>query len=148
LQGEVWRRVARHTAGTDNPTDSFVRRLDEAAGDGRGEVVDWSDYRVLPGQSGVLIGIGGQPYVAEVFSDPLALRRQVGAVLAAAALDAVDAPREHTPGRRARRFVDRVARTVLDSRRPAGVAEEMRGRSTYLDVSLLRWQERTVHGRM
>ncbi|WP_110183046.1 ARPP-1 family domain-containing protein [Nocardioides solisilvae] len=143
VQGEVWERVARHTAGTDNPTTSFVRHLDE-----RTASVDWSDYRLLPGQSGVLIGVGGQPYVGEVFSSQRRLRVQLDAILRAAALDAWHAPGVPTPGRRARRFVDRFEAAALGDRRPAGEAEEIAGRTPYVDASTLRWQGRDVHSRM
>src|SRR5690606_17510306 len=57
VQQEVWDRVAAYTAGTDNPTGSFVHRLDDAS-----SLADWADYRPLPGQSGVLIGLGGHPF--------------------------------------------------------------------------------------
>ncbi|WP_299926123.1 DUF6569 family protein [uncultured Nocardioides sp.] len=103
VQGEVWTRVARHTQGTDNPTQSFVEHLDRVGGG----LADWSDLQPLPGQAGVLIGIGGQPYVAEVFDSPHTLRRQLGPILEAAALDSQLAPPVETPGRRARRFIDR-----------------------------------------
>ncbi|GAB2855001.1 ARPP-1 family domain-containing protein [Nocardioides pacificus] len=144
VQGEVWTRVARHTAGSDNPTGSFVRRLDESDATRS----DWSDYRLLPGQSGVLIGVGGQPYVAEVFSHQLSLRRQLQPILEAAALDALHAPVEATPGRRARRFIDRFGRTPLVVPRPAGLGMEHSGRTQYVDASVLRWQDDIVHTRM
>ena len=54
VQSEVWRRVASHTQGI-SPTGSFVDRLDRADH----ERETWWDLRPLPGQSGVLIGIGG-----------------------------------------------------------------------------------------
>lgn len=143
VQQEVWDRVATYTAGTENPTDSFVRRLD----DGRG-AVDWADYRTLPGQSGVLIGLGGHPYAAELFAGERQLIQQVKAILEAAALDAAQVPAVETPGRRARRFIDRFERLEFGERRTAGVAEEHLARSPHLDASVLRWQDAPVHVRM
>ncbi|MGH3370258.1 MAG: ARPP-1 family domain-containing protein, partial [Nocardioidaceae bacterium] len=98
VQVEVWNRVAvhtrdvgvpspdnrlsmsdlewvRNTAPEGNPTGSLVHRLDRA----QAERQAWSRVRPLPGQVGVLIGIGGQPYVAEVFDSPHRLRAQLPA---------------------------------------------------------------------
>jgi hypothetical protein len=144
VQGEVWRRVASHTQGTANPTGSFVHRLDQADR----ERETWSDLRPLPGQCGVLIGVGGQPYVAEVFDSPLRLRMQLPALLEAAALDARLAPRVETPSRRARRFVERLDRVRLGRPEPAGIAERVRAVTDYADVATLRWQGHDVHSRM
>ena len=138
VQAGVWDRVARHTAGRDNVTQSFVRHLDDAAG----EAADWSDLRPLPGQCGVLIGVGGQPYVAEVFENSMVLRRQLGSILESAALDAIGAPGGATPGRRARRFLDRVSLVRTQHAGDAGLGEEHAGRSQYADVTSLLWEGR------
>lgn len=164
VQTEVWNRVAVHTqdvgvpspgnrlsmsdlhwlrttAPEGNPTGSFVHRLDQA----RAEREAWSTLRPLPGQVGVLVGIGGHPYSAEVFDSPYRLRVQLPALLEAAALDARLAPPVATPSRRARRFLDRLDHIRLERREPAGIAERQRGSSEYADVSLLRWQDHDVH---
>jgi hypothetical protein len=144
VQGEVWSRVARHTRGTTNPTRSLVEHLDRA-GD---HLPDWSDLRPLPGQSGVLIGIGGQPYVAEIFDSPHTLRRQLAAILQVAALDAQEAPGVTTPGRRARRFAERCGALRFEHVGPAGIGEEVRGRSAYVEATSLRWEGGDVHTRL
>lgn len=144
VQGEVWNRVARHTQGTDNPTQSYVEHLDRVGGG----LTDWSDLQPLPGQAGVLIGIGGQPYVAEVFDSPDTLRDQLGTILEAAALDAQLAPPVETPGRRARRFIDRCDALRYDRVGAAGIGEEQRARSAYVDATALRWDGHDVHTRL
>lgn len=144
VQGEVWRRISSHTEGTTNPTGSFVHRLDQADR----ERETWSDLRPLPGQVGVLIGIGGQPYVAEVFDSQHRLRLQLPALLEAAALDAALAPPVETPSRRARRFVERLDRAPLGRPEPAGIAERVRATTEHADVVTLRWQDLDVHSRM
>lgn len=144
VQGEVWRRVAVHTGADDNPTGSFVRRLDRADR----ERNTWAKLRPLPGQCGVLIGIGGQPYVAEVFDSQMRLRAQLPALLEAAALDASAAPAVATPSRRARRFVERLELVRLGGPEPAGVGERLRSVTQYADVASLRWQGHPVHTRM
>lgn len=167
VQGEVWNRVAvhtqdvgvpspdnrlsmsdldwvRNTAPEGNPTGSLVHRLDRA----QAERQAWSRVRPLPGQVGVLIGIGGQPYVAEVFDSPHRLRAQLPALLEASALDARLAPQVETPSRRARRFIARLDHVRLEHIEPAGIAERGRGATEYADVATLRWQEHDVHSRM
>lgn len=145
VQGEVWRRVADHTRGVHSTaTGSLVDRMDVFGL----ETSDWSRVRPLAGQVGVLIGIGGQPYVAEVFDSPAALRSQLSALLEAAALDAQLAPAVLTPGRRARRFTDRAARVGFTGREAAGVAERWRGATDYLDMVTLQWDGHDVHTRI
>ena len=118
-QGEVWRRVSEYDAryGPD-PTSSFTGHLDRAMPD-VSRLVD--DLRALQGQSGVVIGIGGQPAMAEVFDSPATLRQELGSILAAAGMDAVDADPVPTPSRRARRFLDRAAKVAFVEGAPAGM---------------------------
>lgn len=143
VQAEVWSRVAKYTrdAAWENPTGSFVHRLDRADE----ERQTWSDVRPLAGQVGVLIGIGGQPYVAELFDTSLRLRGQLPGLLEAAALDARLAPAVETPGRRARRFVERLEHLRLGRSEAAGIAQRQRARSNYADVTVLTWQDQAVH---
>ena len=167
VQAEIWNRVALHTqdvgapppenrlstsdlhwvrttAPEGNPTGSFVHRLDRA----QAERQAWATLRPLPGQIGVLIGMGGQPYVAEVFDSTYRLRAQLPALLEAAALDARLAPQVGTPSRRARRFVERLDHVRLERVEPAGIAERGRGTTEHADVATLRWQGQDVHSRM
>jgi hypothetical protein len=141
VQGTVWSRVAEHTASTENVTGSFVRHLDETS-------LDTSDFRVLPGQVGVLIGLGGQPYVAEVFDSHMTLRREFRAIVEAAALDARLAPVVSTPGRRARRFLARAELVRDRSIQGAGVGERGVGATEHVDRVRLEWQGRDVHTRL
>jgi hypothetical protein len=141
VQGTVWSRVAEHTAGTNNATGSFVRHLDTVP-------VDTSGFRVLPGQVGVLIGLGGQPYVAEVFDSQMSLRREFGAIVEAAALDARFAPEAVTPGRRARRFLARAELVQDRYVQGAGIATRGVGAGERVDRVRLEWQGRDVHTRL
>jgi len=143
MQGEVWRRVAMHTRGTDNVTGSLVRHLDASQA-----APDLDAFTILPGQAGVLIGVGGQPYVAEVFDSRSTLRRQFRSIIEGVALDACMAPRVETPGRRARRFIERFDHVRLGAAGSAGIAEHLVGRSEYVDASAVRWQDRDLHLRM
>jgi hypothetical protein len=114
-QHEVWRRVARFGP-------SATGSLLEATRDRRRAAEDLvRGLRPVPFQSGVLVGVGGQPLFLEVFDVPATLVHVWDGLLAAAALDAVGAPAVETPGYRARKFV-RAAR-----------------------FSSLTWGDRTVH---
>ena len=143
VQGEVWDRVARHTRGTDNATGSLVQHID-AASTGSGA----ADFSLLPGQVGVLVGIGGQPYVAEVFDSPAMMRRQFEAIIQAAGMDARFAPVTPTPGRRARRFLAHGDEVWLEPSGDAGIGERVTGRTPHVDAASLRWHGRDLHLRL
>ncbi|MFC6154805.1 ARPP-1 family domain-containing protein [Nocardioides yefusunii] len=147
VQQEVWDRVAQRTAGTDNPTRSFVRRLDSEHGS------DWSDLRPLQGQTGILVGLAGQPLMAEMFATSTDLRQQMPSILDAVSIDAAalqdsGALLQSTPERRAVRFVHRFTQVQRSGLRQAGVGVEESGRSQYLDASVVRLQNTPVHVRM
>lgn len=139
-QPEVWRRVARHTDERPNATSSLVQHMDDAA-------PPLTDLRPLPGQAGVLIGLGGQPYVAELFDSPETLAAQLPAVLEAAQLDAALLPAEPTPGRRARRFVSRLVSLSLWPGEAVGLGRSFEGESEHVRASILRWSDADLHTR-
>ena len=142
-QGEVWRRVSTYDARYGrNETASFSEHADRAYGDVAGMV---EGLRPLPGQLGVVIGIGGQPVFAETFDSAWTLAAHFRSILTAAALDAVSVPAAATPSRRARRFLDQAARVVREPVAPAGLGVSLRGHSPQVDVSALAWKGREVH---
>ncbi|QWC84573.1 hypothetical protein KLP28_13500 [Nocardioidaceae bacterium] len=109
-QAEVWDRISR-TDAVGSATTSYAEvRRDIAR--------QWAFDRsmmtlppwppLLPGQSGVLIGVGGYPMRLEIFSDPATLREHYTALGESIWVDLHDAPMEVTPGRRARRMVRRI----------------------------------------
>jgi hypothetical protein len=146
-QQEVWRRIASYDtkAGRVSRTGSLAERLDTAAADEQAKIVS-SVARPLAGQCGVLIGIGGQPLLLEVFDHPTTLREQLRPLLRAAALDAYGAPAVPTPGRRARRFVERLAQVDVDFEPDVGQLGRL-GRATtdQLELATLRHRYSTVH---
>lgn len=143
-QDEVWRRVGRD-AGT-SATGSFVEHLDRVEGDLQRRV---ARLRPLPGQTGVLIGIGGHPLLLEDFDHPRTLAEQYDALLRAAALDAVGRPAEPTPGRRARRMVERLSCTRPTGPRDLdGRSRLLRARTDRLDVAVLERDRQRVHLRV
>lgn len=79
----------------------------------------------------------------EVFDSPRSLASSWKALLQAAAVDAVGQQPVPTPGRRARRFLDRV-QTADKARVDIGV-EVSRSSSPYADLVSLTWRGRAVH---
>jgi len=89
-QGEVWERVAQEQQRAAGPPNT----------DG---------LEMLPGQCGVLIGIGGRARLMELFSDAAMLGQAWRRILEAAARDAAGAPLVRTTGHTARAFIRNVA---------------------------------------
>lgn len=142
-QGEVWRRVSEYDAVYGaNDTSSFTEHADRAAG--RVEhLID--DLRPFPGQTGVLIGVAGQPVVAEIFDNPDTLRREFDAIIRAAAMDAVGLESIFTPARRAHRFLDRAAHVERRLESSDVLGDRFVGSSQYACVSALAWESVDVH---
>lgn len=143
VQGEVWQRVSEYDArfGAD-ATQSLAGHLDRGERDLR-ELV--RGIEPLVGQAGVLIGIAGQPVALEVFDDPRTFAREFEGILLAAAMDALGQPGIPTPGRRARRFLERAELVRLAALRPAGDGTTVGGRTDSADVKALAWGGRLVH---
>lgn len=106
-QGDVWSRVATYEqAYGASPTSSIVEVLDQA------NVPDSVRAAIpapLPGQTGVLVGVGGHPAVLELFEHPDSFAAQWDAIvdgLLRSTLHVLTAP---TPGRRARKFIRRLS---------------------------------------
>lgn len=140
-QSEVWARVDGYGGGS--ATGSLADRL--SAPD---DLAAWvlRQVRPLPGQTGVIVGIGGQPLALEAFDHPQTLREQFDAIVRAACLDAVGRPALATPGRRARRLIERLERTRLDQEPDGGQTSILgRARTNDLDVMSLQLASRRLH---
>lgn len=142
-QGQVWRRVAEYeTSFGPSETSSYLDHADRAEVRARDLV---RGLRPFPGQVGVLIGLAGQPLVAEVFDTPRMLARQFAEIVRAAAVDAIGLPPIETPGRRARRFLYRADLVEPQPAGRAGIAEAVRGRTDFVEVSGLVWNDHPLH---
>ena len=132
-QSGVWEQVRRLSpTGTHSLLDAPV---DASA---------LQHLRPLPFTTGLLVGIGGQPLLLEAYDSPETLAACWPALLASVAADAARAPQVATPGRRARRFVQRLGSVRL-SAPPSGQSVALTGRSTDAQVDALVWRRRTVH---
>lgn len=155
-QHQVWDRVSRYDrAFGASATASYVDHLDRHTTQAAslfpdpGEAI-WDGIekiRAIPGQRGVLIGLGGQPAFLELFATPTDLRRALAALLDAAALDAALLPAEPTPDRRARRFVGALTAAPLSDHAgaDAGSGRGLVARSHHHDIRALAWNGQLVH---
>lgn len=141
-QSEVWRRVGTYAGAVHDDTGSLVTRLDLAEADVDRLV---EGLRPLPGQAGVVVAIGGQPLMAEIFDDPRTLAEQFASIVRAAGLDALGQPELRTPARRAWRMIDRLELLRPTPTGSGCVAVRTAARSEYLDVTGLVWDGRDVH---
>jgi len=142
-QAETWRRVGEYDVRFGaNPTASYTEHANRGAGDVARLVQGIRPWR---GQVGVVIGIAGQPVMAEVFDNPLTLSTEFDSILAAAGLDALGQPDVRTPSGRAFRFVDRVSVVRPRPRVRAGAGVSVEGSSEYVTVTGLAWQRGVVH---
>ena len=141
-QDRTWQRVRdledRHGGGDTHFLGDALRSADERAERLVG------DLRPLPFQSGVLLCIAGQPVQLEVFDSPRTLSSVWSALLHAAAVDALSFPPIATPGRRARRFLDRV-RSLNETPFEGAHDPTNRRASAYAELTSLSWGTRTIH---
>src|SRR5450759_1048078 len=165
-QDQVWERVSRYDKAFGvSPTASYVDHLNrrvapivdsaghppaaEAAHEAEAAqlAAGIKNIRALPGQRGVLIGLGGHPAFVELFASPTGLRRHLSGLLEAAAIDAALLPAEPTPGRRARRFVGPLAGAPLGHElgADAGSGHALGSRSQHHEIRGLSWDDQLLH---
>ena len=151
-QGHVWESIDRYQAQYGHrPTSSLADvMLDDVMLDGcEDEHPIRQRYRSihdallllarspLPGQSGIVIGIAGQPLFLELFSSASVFGRSLPSVVRGLAMDAATFPDEPTPARRARRFVERLMATPLEQQDEVPNGSIFGASVGYLDVRAL-----------
>jgi hypothetical protein len=105
-QGRVWSQVSAYDRSMGaSQTSSYVDHLDRLQ-----DSTDRPRTPILDGQRGVIVGLAGQPVLLEVFPSHSCLATALPDLLASLMLDALasGAAAEVTPGRRARRLVERL----------------------------------------
>lgn len=145
-QGRVWESVSRYEQHYGRRSTS---NLDELMNDVAMERPVQRNYRSLaadlaghaqrrlPGQSGIVIGVAGQPVLMEIFPSSRQFAHHLPALLQGIALDAALLPSEPTPARRARRFVERLMSTELSAQQEIEDGVIYGAASGYLDVRAL-----------
>lgn len=141
-QTATWDRVHRFEQRYgSSPTGSLLDATRDAAATAR-RLVD--GIRPLPYQSGVLLCLAGQPVHLEAYDSWRTLGSVWESLLQSAALDALALPAIATPGRRARRFLDRVTEVPLQQS-DGGLGMTLNGRTPYARLDALAWRGRAVH---
>lgn len=141
-QGDAWSQVRRfEELHGGNDTHSFFAVSDQVA-PRAANLVD--DLRPLPFQAGLLVGLAGQPLLLEVLDSPRTFALCWDQLLRSVAVDALGQHEVATPGRRARRFLDRATDVDLTGR-SAGLATGLQGRTPFAGLDALLWRDRAVH---
>lgn len=125
-QGDVWRRVHLERGVHHAPPDV-------------------SDLRPLPGQSGILIAVGGVPVLLELFADDELLAAAWDRIIHAAARDAASRPSRGTSGHAAREFVAAVGQLNPVDSDAAGMGRRIVARSARLELRGIRDDHRVLH---
>lgn len=80
-----------------------------------------------------------------MFDSPRTLAHAWRQLLNAVAVDAVGLPAVPTPGRRARRFLDRLGSVEVTPGADAGAGRQLLGASPYAEVAMTTWSDRVLH---
>ena len=93
------------------------------------------------------MGLGGQPAFLELFPTAAALDEHLRALLDTVVLDAAFVPAAPTPGRRARRLIERLAMLPLtaDATRDGGAGRLITGRTAYHRFEGISWDGQLAH---
>ena len=141
-QGDVWNRVHRYERTMGSSASSSLVEVTDRLEDQAGDVL--ARLQPLPGQRGVLIGIGGHPVVLEVFDHPRTLTRQWGAIITSVLADAHLVPARPTTGRRARIFAQRVSERTLQPWADAGAATAVEARDDLAVIDAIATRQNNV----
>lgn len=142
-QGEVWRRVDRYGQRYGSGSTSALRDAADNGHAAAGALVE--GLKPLFGQCGLLVGVGGQPLLFDAVDTPSIFARLWQPLLEAVALDAIGVSSVPTPGRRARRFLERLLVAPRTASAAQGEGRHHGARSRHADVRSLSWRSRTVH---
>lgn len=110
-QGEVWERIRRHEA--QNGAAEGHSLLTSMAMSSRRTDAELRPVTRIPGQRGVIIGIGGHIAAAEFFGGQSGLAARWDGIIAAARYEAQHAQNRETPGYLARDFATLLERTPV-----------------------------------
>lgn len=157
-QGSVWDSVSRQEARYGRrPTSSLVDVMNDSRREERSSeqeqaalrlqqlMSQLASYRLLRGQSGILVGIGGHPVLLEVLSNSRGFMQHVEFLLKGLAVDAAALPMVPTPGRRARRFAEVAMNTSLHETDHDQSATHILGENDLMDIRALQVRSSAVH---
>ena len=110
-QGEVWERIRTYEAAHGEVAGHSL--LASMAMTEREAPTELLPVTMIPGQRGVIIGIGGYIAAAEFFGGQSGLAARWDAIIAAARYEALSAPKRETPGFMARDLARLLERTPI-----------------------------------
>ncbi len=117
VQSDVWMDIAAfEQARGVVPGHSLALSMEQAE---ERHVADENSRQisVLPGQRGVIVGIGGYIAAAEIFGSHEGLTQRFDAIVSAARYEGLDAPNRATPNFLARDFATIIERNRVSTRR-------------------------------
>lgn len=88
----------------------------------------------LPGQSGVLVGLGGVPLALDLYGHYSSLGEQIQAVLSAMLIDSTDLEWRPTPGQIARDFAEEIMYTPVDITRQGSISRQYSGAGEHVNI--------------
>lgn len=91
----------------------------------------------LPGQSGVIVGVGGHPVMLEIMTSNRNFKKHFESLLNAIALDAAMAEEIPTTNARARKFAEIIMDTNLDIQAADIAGQLMSGNNELVDIKAL-----------
>ena len=153
VEQERWHGQRRHETGRERAS-AFVRGVDDqhevwnrvhVERQVERTVPEIDDLRPMPGQSGVLIAVGGMPVLLELFADDVLLAEAWPRIMQAAARDAARWPSRGTSGHAARDFIAAVNGLTPVDAAPAGIGHRIAARTSRFDLRGIRDEDRILH---
>lgn len=149
VQSEVWNKIREHESRKGSvPAHSLIDSMamfeEQFANDARPTREEGvTEPRLLEGQRGVLIGIGGQIVGGELFGSSEGLKSRFDAIMASVRYEAMDAPLERTPALAARSFAEALEHIEFDTK--AKEAKTKVDRVGSLNVSSFGVDDHLIH---
>lgn len=139
-QTAVWDSVATYQDNLAAPsaTSSYADIVTQRQSD-VGALVE--DLAPLPGQRGVIVGIGGRAVALELFDSAATFAEYYDSLLAGYSVDALAAQAVATPSTQARRFVRKMAEASWTFGDAVGLGREITIESNAVTGSGIAWSE-------
>lgn len=151
-QGSVWDSVKRyeHTYGRRENSSLVSLMRDEKSAE-KSDNQERMSLRVtqiteqlkhyainpLPGQNGVILGIGGHPVLLEIITSNRSFKNHIETLLISIAMDAAQAEVIPTPNHRARRFAEIIMDTPIETIDAGITGQLFAGENEIVDIKAL-----------
>jgi hypothetical protein len=123
-QGQVWDSVAAvsHSLSAESATSSYLDAVEQRRADTQ---MTTEGLRPLPGQRGVLVGIGGEIRGMELFDSAATLADYFDSIVEGYAMEALSEPPVATSASAARQFIRRLAKASWTWSDAVGLGREL-----------------------